>query len=119
VLRQLDIERGVEIIHASDLPARSGMGTSSAFTVDLLHAMHALLGRTVSKEQLVRESIFIEQDILKEMVGSQDQVSAAHGGLNHITFAPGGAISVRPVRLAPERLQELNDHLMLVYQMAP
>jgi D-glycero-alpha-D-manno-heptose-7-phosphate kinase len=115
VLGRLGIDRGLEIHHDGDLPARSGMGTSSAFTVGLLHALHGLLGRMVSKEQLARDGQFIEQDVLMETVGSQDQVSAAHGGLNHITFAPGGEIAVRPVTLHPERLRELNDHLMLFY----
>ncbi|MCS6863134.1 MAG: hypothetical protein NZT92_22740 [Abditibacteriales bacterium] len=115
VLRYLKIERGLEIHHDADLPARSGMGSSSAFTVGLLHALHALSGRIVSKHQLAMESIQLEQEILKETVGSQDQVSAAYGGFNHITFLPNGEISVRPMTLARERVQELNAHLMLFY----
>lgn len=115
VLCYLKIERGLEIHHDADLPARSGMGSSSAFTVGLLHALHALSGRIVSKHQLAMESIHLEQEILKETVGSQDQVSAAYGGFNHITFLPNGEISVRPMTLARERVQELNAHLMLFY----
>src|SRR5258707_4133399 len=80
-LRFLKIDRGVELHHDGDLPARSGMGSSSAFTVGLLHALHALRGEMPSKSQLAHESIYIEQDVLKETVGSQDQVMAAHGGL--------------------------------------
>jgi D-glycero-alpha-D-manno-heptose-7-phosphate kinase len=115
VLRFLDIPRGVEIHHDGDIPARSGMGSSSAFTVGLLHAMHALKGQMVSKHQLAMESVHLEQDVLKETVGSQDQVLAAYGGFNHITFSPNGEISVRPVTLSRERMLELNDHVMLFY----
>ncbi|HEY5869920.1 MAG TPA: kinase [Candidatus Tectomicrobia bacterium] len=115
ILRYLHYDRGVEIHHDGDLPARSGMGSSSAFTVGLLHAMYALKGQMVSKHQLAMESIHLEQDILKETVGSQDQVLAAYGGLNHITFLPNGEISVRPMTITRERMRELNAHLMLFY----
>lgn len=115
VLRHLNIERGVEIHHDGDLPARSGMGSSSSFTVGLIHALHALLGNMPSKQQLAKESIYIEQECIKETVGSQDQVSAAYGGLNHISFLPNGEISVRPVTITTDRLNELNSHLMLFY----
>lgn len=116
VLRYLNVDRGVEIHHDGDLPARSGLGSSSAFTVGLMHALYALKGRMPSKEQLAKESIYIEQEKLKEIVGSQDQVLAAYGGFNHITFLPTtGGISVRPMTLSPERIEELNAHLMLFF----
>jgi len=115
VLEYVGLERGIEIHHDGDLPARSGMGSSSAFTVGLLHALYALQGKMPNKRELAMESIFIEQEILQETVGSQDQVSAAHGGLNHLLFRPNGEIAVRPVTISPERLRELNDHLMLFY----
>lgn len=115
VLRYLKMDRGVEIHHDGDLPARSGMGSSSAFTVGLLHAVHALRGQMVSKLQLSRESIIVEQELLKETVGSQDQVMAAYGGLNHVAFHQSGEITVRPVILPPARLLEFNAHLMLLY----
>lgn len=115
VLRFLNMDRELEIHHDGDLPARSGMGSSSAFTVGLLHALYALKGFMPSKHQLAMESIHIEQDLLKETVGSQDQVLAAYGGFNHITFLPNGSISVRPVTLSRERTDELNSHLMLFY----
>ena len=115
VLRFVGEERGVEVHHDGDLPARSGMGSSSAFTVGLLHAMHALQGRIVHKKQLATESIHLEQNVLKETVGSQDQVLAAYGGLNQVVFQPGGEISVRPVTISPARTRELNSHLMLFY----
>jgi D-glycero-alpha-D-manno-heptose-7-phosphate kinase len=115
VLRYLGIERGVEIHHDADLPARSGMGSSSAFTVGLLHALYALKGRIPSVHQLSSESIYVEQELLKEAVGCQDQVLAAYGGFNHITFHQNGDITVRPMTLSPERVAELNAHLMLFF----
>ena len=115
ILRYLNLNRGVEIHHVGDLPARSGMGSSSSFTVGLLHALYALKGQIPNRHQLAMESIYIEQELLKETVGSQDQVSAAYGGFNHITFFPNGEISVRPITIAPERMRELNSHFMLFY----
>ncbi|HVB37507.1 MAG TPA: hypothetical protein VND92_03180 [Vicinamibacterales bacterium] len=115
VLRYLQIDRGVEIHHDGDLPARSGMGSSSAFTVGLLNALYALKGEMPGKHQLAKEAIHVEQHLVKETIGSQDQVLAAYGGFNHVTFLPDGELSVRPVTVAPERLKELNAHLMLFY----
>lgn len=115
VLRFLQVDRGVEIHHDADLPARSGMGSSSAFTVGLLQAVHALQGRIVGKQRLTTESIYIEQEVLKEAVGSQDQVHAAHGGLNHVQFHQNGEISVTPLTLSSQRVAEFNAHLMLFY----
>ena len=114
-LRFLNLHRGLEIHHDGDLPARSGMGSSSAFTVGLLHALYALEGVMPGKHRLATESIHIEQDMIRETVGSQDQVSAAYGGLNHIMFRPDGEIIVRPIIIRAERLRELNQHLMLFY----
>jgi D-glycero-alpha-D-manno-heptose-7-phosphate kinase len=115
ILQYLNYDRGLELHNDSDLPARSGMGSSSAFTVGFLHALYALKGQMVSKQQLAKESVHIEQQVLKETVGSQDQVQAAYGGFNHITFHSDGEITVRPVTITPERLTELNSHLMLFY----
>ena len=114
-LRYLNVERGVEIHHDADIPARSGVGSSSAFTVGLLNALHALKGEMVSKHRLATESVHLEQDILKETVGSQDQVLAAYGGLNHIQFHQNGEISVTPVTVSAERIKDLASHLMLFY----
>jgi D-glycero-alpha-D-manno-heptose-7-phosphate kinase len=114
-LRYLKVHRGVEVHHDADLPARSGMGTSSSFTVGLLHVLHALKGEMPSKHQLASESIFVEQELLREAVGCQDQVLAAHGGFNHILFHENGEISIRPMTLSQGRIQELNSHLMLFY----
>jgi D-glycero-alpha-D-manno-heptose-7-phosphate kinase len=114
-LRFLKIDRGVELHHDGDLPARSGMGSSSAFTVALLHALHALRGEMVTKAQLVRESLYLEQEVLRETVGSQDQVMAAHGGLRHVKFHTSGEIAIDPLILPPTRIHELQSHLMLFY----
>lgn len=98
-LRFLNIQQGVEIHHDGDLPARGGIGSSSAFTVGLLNALHALKGRMVSKHNLARQGIHIEQERLGEVVGSQDQVLTAYGGLNHVVFHPNGEFEVRPMVL--------------------
>ncbi|HNW34017.1 MAG TPA: kinase [Candidatus Ozemobacteraceae bacterium] len=115
VLKLLDFQRGIEIHHDGDLPARSGMGTSSAFTVGMLHAVHALKGEMCSKQQLATEGIDVEQNRLNETVGSQDQITAAHGGFNHITFHKNGSFSVNPVILPAERYEAFNSHLLLFY----
>jgi D-glycero-alpha-D-manno-heptose-7-phosphate kinase len=115
ILRYLNFDRGVEIHHDGDLPARSGIGSSSSFCVGLLHALYALQGRMPSKDQLAVESIHIEQEILEEAVGSQDQITAAHGGFNYVVFRPDGEISVRPVTVSQDRLRDLNAHLMLFF----
>lgn len=115
VLKHLGIDRGLEIHHDGDLPARSGIGSSSSFTAGLLNAMHALRGRMVSKRQLAEEAIHVEQNLLRESVGSQDQVMAAFGGFNHVVFNREGSVSVTPMVLPAERLRELQDHLMLFF----
>jgi D-glycero-alpha-D-manno-heptose-7-phosphate kinase len=115
VLEWLKVAKGLEIHHDGDLPARSGLGSSSAFTVGLLNAVHALEGRYVSKDALAREAIHVEQCVLQERVGLQDQISAAFGGFNHITVAQDGTYNVSPMVLPRERLNALQDHLLLVF----
>jgi D-glycero-alpha-D-manno-heptose-7-phosphate kinase len=115
ILQYLKIDRGVEIHHQGDLPARSGMGSSSSFTVGLLHALYGLQGQMPGKRRLAIESVHIEQDVIKENVGSQDQVSAAHGGLNRIDFLKNGEITVKPMTISRERAAELESRLMLFY----
>src|SRR2546426_1422250 len=114
-LKHLDFQRGLELHHDGDLPARSGMGSSSAFAVGLLHALHALRGQMRTKMQLALESIHVEQELVGETVGSQDQVMAAFGGLRYVQFHPDGKIGTDPLPLPPERLAELQTHLMLFY----
>lgn len=106
---------GLEIQHMGDLPARSGLGSSSSFTVGLLNAVAALGGRMTSPEELAKEAIRIEQKVMKENVGSQDQVWAALGGLGTITFHTSGGFDYRPVIMSSERLAAFNSCLMMFY----
>lgn len=108
-------ERGLEIHHDGDLPARSGLGSSSSFTVGLLHALAALEGRYASKEYLATTAIHVEQNVIGENVGSQDQVSAAYGGFNLVEFHRNGSFTASPVILRQERLAEFESHLMLCF----
>jgi len=115
VLADRGTTAGLEIHHDADLPARSGLGSSSSFTVGLLNALHALDGRMIAKSDLAREAIRIEQEVLKESVGCQDQLWAAHGGFNRIDFAQDGSIAVSPIILASDRRQELQLSMMLFF----
>ncbi len=115
VLKFLGVKKGIEIHHEGDLPARSGMGSSSSFTVGMLHALHAQLGEMPTKEELAREAIHVERERIKETVGCQDQIMASFGGLNHIVFHKGGGFSVRPLTISEERAEELNKRMMLFY----
>ena len=114
-LQFLEIKDGVEIHHVADLPARTGLGTSSAFTVGLLLGLYGLKERMRDKHGLATDAIHVEQDLLGEAVGSQDQVSAAFGGFNRINFQTDGGIEVRRVLTAQNRLAELEQHLALYF----
>ncbi|MBI4180945.1 MAG: kinase [Chloroflexi bacterium] len=114
-LRFLGITEGVEIHHDGDLPARTGLGSSSSFTVGLLHALYALKGIMPPKMQLAQEAIDIEQNIIKENVGSQDQVLAAFGGFSRINFSGDGNIEIEHIIIKPQRLELLQNHLMLFF----
>ncbi len=107
--------KGLEIHHDGDLPARSGLGSSSSFTVGLLHAISALKGNHISQEELARQAIHVEQQLIGEQVGSQDQITAALGGFNRIRFFQDGHFSAEPVILSNQRREELQDHLMLFF----
>lgn len=115
VLQYLEINEGVEIHHQGDLPARSGMGSSSSFTVGLLNALYKLKGIDASKEYLAGKAIRIEQNILKENVGCQDQVAVAFGGLNKILFMKSGEINVQETGIPENRKKELQNHLLLLF----
>lgn len=115
VLEHLAVRQGIEMHHQADLPARTGLGSSSAFTVGLLHALKGLQGIMPSKMQLAQEAIHVEQTLLKEHVGSQDQVATSFGGFNRIDFARDNAIQVTPVLLDRDRLIRLQGHLVLIY----
>ena len=115
ILRQNGPDFGVEIHHDGDLPARSGLGSSSAFTVGLLNALHAFNGQMTVKNQLAQEAIHFERQVLKEKVGVQDQIFAAYGGFNHIVMNMNGICEVAPVIMPPERLELLNASLMMFF----
>jgi D-glycero-alpha-D-manno-heptose-7-phosphate kinase len=114
-LQYLGIEEGVEIHHVADLPARTGLGTSSAFTVGLLLALYALKSQMRDKRTLAAEAIHIEQEILKEAVGAQDQVNAAHGGFNRINFNTDDSVEVNRVIVPSGRLDQLQSHMALYF----
>jgi D-glycero-alpha-D-manno-heptose-7-phosphate kinase len=114
-LQFLGIHDGVEIHHVADLPARTGLGTSSAFTVGLLLGLYALQDRMRDKQALAADAIHVEQDLLREAVGAQDQVSAAYGGFNRINFHVNGTIEAKRMLAAPSRLAELEQHLALYF----
>jgi len=115
ILQFMKIREGIELHHDGDLPARTGLGSSSAFTVGLLHALYALKGVMLPKNRLATQAIHIEQEILKENVGSQDQILAAFGGFNRINFNLDGSFQIMPVILKKEKLEQLQKHLMLYF----
>lgn len=104
----------IRLTYEGDLPARTGLGTSSTFAVGMLNAFCALKGKYMSKEMLAKEAIMLERNILKEKGGWQDQIAAAYGGLNRIDFKEG-QFNVRPVIINPERKKKLDENLMLFY----
>ena len=115
VLEWMTETKGLEIHHDGDLPARSGLGSSSSFTVGLINALMAQRGRYISKEELASQAIHVEQNVIGESVGSQDQISASFGGLNQIEFSRDGTFTVNPVILKKERKDELQSNLMLFF----
>lgn len=114
-LKFLKIKNGIELVHTGDVPAMSGVGSSSAFTVGLLHSLYALCGQFVTKRKLAYEAIEIEQKIIGEHVGSQDQVAAAFGGFNLIEFFKDDRIVVQPITIKPDRLKGLENSLVLFF----
>lgn len=112
-MKMLDMHE-LRLTYESDLPARSGLGTSSSFAVGMLNAFYALKGKYASKEKLAKEAIYLERVLCQEAGGWQDQIAAAYGGLNKITFGANG-FEVLPVIIAPERKKELNSNLMMFF----
>ena len=108
-------EKGIELHHHSDLPARAGMGSSSAFANGLILALTKLKNEDINQQDLFLKSIELEQDVLKENVGSQDQVATAVGGINIIHFGQDEKIEVKPIEADTNRLANLESRLMLVY----
>ena len=114
ILKYYKFNNGLEIHYDGDLPARSGMGSSSAFVVGLINTLFQMNKETLNQNELAKKSIFIEQKILKEMVGSQDQVAASHGGFNRISFQKNSSFKVKKIK-ANKNLKLLEDNLILIY----
>lgn len=114
-LKYLGVNGGIEMVHTSDIPAQSGIGSSSAFTVGFLNALHALEGRIATKRQLARDAIHVEQNLIREHVGSQDQVAAAFGGFNKIDFGGDKNFYVSPITIGNGKLDLLKQHLLLFF----
>lgn len=114
-LEKLGLGSGLEMHVMADMPARTGLGSSSSFVVAMLQALHAHCGRFRSARDLADEAIEIERVILKEAGGWQDQIIAAHGGFTHITFGRHGSYHATQVPLTAGRIQALEDHMLLVY----
>lgn len=115
VLEMLKIEDGVEIHHNADLPARSGLGSSSSFTNAMLLAAYALIGKMISKRELAEKAVFVERELLHENVGVQDQIQTAFGGFNKILIAQDGGFTVEPVIAPKPRIAHFHEHLMLFF----
>src|SRR3972149_3048352 len=115
VYRFMDVRDGLVMQHDGHLPSHSGLGSSSAFTVGLLHALYTLQGKMVTKKRLALEAIHIEQEMIKEAVGSQDQVAVAFGGLNKISFSVNHNIAVTPITIGETKFQLLQDNLMFFF----
>lgn len=114
-LERLNLRKGLEIVSMADLPAETGMGTSSSFTVGLLHALHAFQGHVVTAERLAAGACEVEIEKLQEPIGKQDQYIAAYGGLQMIRFQPDGHVCVDPVICPAETKRELNRRLVVFY----
>ena len=117
ILKSYNIDNGLEISYVSDIPAKTGIGSSSSFAVGLINALHAMFYRSISKADLATQAIYIEQQVLKENVGCQDQIWAAYGGLNSIRFNKKikNSFSVSPLILRDEFEKKLLDSLVLIY----
>ena len=104
----------IRLTYEADLPARTGLGTSSSFAVGMLNAFYALKGKYADKKKLADEAIYLERDLCQEAGGWQDQIAASFGGLNRINFHENG-YEVLPIIISPERKQRLNDNLLLFF----
>jgi len=115
VLKHSNIKSGLELHYHGDLPARSGMGSSSSFLVGLLNVLNSYKNKKISKYDLAFESILLEQKVLKEKVGSQDQIAAAYGGFNSIKFFKDNTFQVNSFRSKKNFINKLSNNLVLVY----
>jgi len=114
-LKYAGIQDGIELVHTSDIPAMPGIGSSSSFTVGFLNALYALQGKIVTKRKLAFDAVHVEQDLIKENVGSQDQTAASFGGLNKIEFGGNEGIFVRPMTIPETKLRYLQNSLVFLF----
>lgn len=115
ILRHCGVHKDIEVNLASDLPAFSGLGSSSSFTVGLIKGLNAFIGKHINQQELAEQAIFIEREVLKEAVGVQDQIFASYGGLNIIKFSSGHNFLVERLAISRERLRELDESLLLFF----
>ena len=115
IFKNLKIKKGLEIHYQGDLQKNSGLGTSSSFCVGLINAITNLYNRKISRKDLAKKAIYIEQKMLNENCGSQDQIWAAYGGFNYINFNKDGNFKVEQINLSKNNLFNLNNNLFLIY----
>jgi len=115
ILSEMKVKKGLELHYDGDLPAQSGMGSSSAFVVGLINVLYAFQNKILSKKDLANKSLFFEQNILKEVVGSQDQIATAYGGFNSIKFFKNGKYKVKKFLINKKKIFNLSKKLVLVY----
>ena len=113
-MKMLDMHE-LRLSYEADLPARSGLGTSSSFAVGMLNAFYALKGKYADKKRLADEAIYLERVLCNEAGGWQDQIAAAFGGMNRIEFNKNGTYDVKPIIIHPNRKKQLNDNLLMFF----
>ncbi len=113
-MKMLDMHE-IRLIYDADLPARSGLGTSSSFAVGMLNAFYALKGKYADKKRLADEAIYLERVLCNEAGGWQDQIAAAYGGMNRIEFNKDGTYDVKPIIIHPDRKKLLNENLLMFF----
>lgn len=113
-MKMLDMHE-IRLTYEADLPARSGLGTSSSFAVGMLNAFHCLKGKYADKRKLADQAIYIERELCQEAGGWQDQIAAAFGGMNRIEFNKDGTYDVKPIIIHPDRKKQLNDNLLMFF----
>lgn len=113
-MKMLDMHE-IRLVYEADLPARSGLGTSSSFAVGMLNAFYALKGKQVDKKRLADEAIYLERVLCKEAGGWQDQIAVSYGGMNRIEFNKDGTYDVRPIIIHPDRKKQLNNNLLMFF----
>lgn len=113
-MKMLDMHE-IRLMYEADLPARSGLGTSSSFAVGMLNAFYALKGKYANKKKLADEAIYLERKLCQEVGGWQDQIAASFGGMNRIEFNKDGTYDIKPIIIHPERKKQLNDNLLMFF----